>query len=380
MVVIGSFTAAHVIGGATPAGHLRLSHVPTPARVDGLPPYFIRRVGPAGTGFRKVRVAGRVQRILVPAGTRLGVYSSATGRAVAAATLPGREAGLAAGGSPGTFFAAEEFLCTRSGRGSPPCRGISRAWPVVTVFYRITLTAAGTLVKQLPVRPMPGVVLAISATADGRELAVYRGTVAPPGGTALTVASTVTGRERNWTTTRPGPLPGVALLSWLADGRRVAFVRVLPGRNLRTVVHLLDTGVPGADLLAGASLAPPQLPAFVQAISPDASTVIATTPGSPRVAGPGLPGWSVVSSPARTGRPVRVLFAAGRHEHGTYWNCQLLWVSHTGQRVLIRCGYHPAGGGSQHRVFLAGPGRALRRLPWLEPPADAFTLGSMPQG
>ncbi len=382
-VVIGSFAAAHVIGGAAPAGRHRTTHVPTPARVDGLPPYFIRTVGPARTTVRQARIDGRMRRIPVSSGSRLAVYSTATGRAVATVTIPGREAGLAAGGGPGTFFAAGQFLCEGPDRGSLACRGTSRARPVVTLFYRITLTAAGARVQPLPIRPMPGITLAISATADGRRLAIYRiMATAPgkPGGTALTVASTVTGRERNWTTTRPGPLPGVDLLSWLADGRRVAFVWVLPGRNIRTVVHLLDTGVPGTGLLAGASLAPPQQPAFVQAISPDASTVIATTPGRPRMTRPGLPGWSVISSPARTGRPVRVLFAAGRHEHGTYWNCQLLWVSHTGQRVLIKCGYHPAGGGSQHRVFLAGPGRALRRLPWLEPPADAFTLGSMPQG
>lgn len=382
-VVIGSLTAAHVIGGsAGPAGRHRMTRVPTPARVDGLPPYFIRAVGPARTTVRQARISGRMRRIPASYGSRLAVYSTATGRPVATVTIPGREIGLAAGGGAGTFFAAGQFLCEGPDRGSVPCRGASRARPAVTLFYRITLTAAGARVKPLPIRPMPGLALTFSATADGRRLAVYRtmATGGQPGGAALTVASTATGQERNWTTTRPGPLPGVFLLSWLADGRRVAFLWMLPGRNLHTVVHLLDTGVPGTDLLAGVSLVPPQLPAFVQAISPDASTVIATTPGRPRVAGRGVPGWSVISSPARTGRPVRVLLAAGRHQHGTYWNCQPLWVSHTGQRVLIRCGYHPASGGSQHRVFLAGPGRALRRLPWLEPPTDAFTLGSMPQG
>ena len=385
-VVVGSFTAAHVIGGnAAPAGHHRMTRVPTPARVDGLPPYFIRWTGPARVGTRRVRVAGKVRLIPVWTGTRIAIYSSATGRAVATATMPGREGGLAAGGEE-TFFAAQQFLCAGPDRSSLPCRRTGRTWPEVIILYRITLTAAGAQVQPLPIRPVPGIALAISATADGRKLAILRIMATAPGhpaGTALTVASAVTGQERNWTTTRPGPSPGLTLVSWLADGRRVAFLWARPGRSSRPVVHLLDTGVPGAGLLAGVTLVPPERAALAaaQAISPDGSTVIATAPGRPGLVGPGaIPGWSVVSFRAGTGRPVRVVFAAGPHAQGRYWNCLPLWVSRTGQRVLIRCGYHPAGGGSQHRVFLAGPGRTLRRLPWLEPSADTFTLGLMRQG
>lgn len=361
-VITGSLAAAHVIGSRPSAAqHLRLVPVPGP---DGLPPYFIRRIS----------------AVTLPRAT-LAIYSSATDRAVADATVPGNVAALAAGSDGQTFFAAVWGPCAAYTRDNLPCRGISRTRPYASAFYRITLTAAGARATLLPIRPMAGVVLAISAAPDGRKLAISWISTPPsgrPAGAALAVASTVTGQQRDWSAT-PGSSVSLSLISWLADDRRMVFQWVSPGRHPLPVLHLLDTAVPGTNLLAGPALLPPKRAGLLaeQALSPDGRTVIATVPGIRGAAG--IPGWSVISFPAATGRPVRVLFAARPDGHGKYWDCRPLWASHTGQRVLIRCGYHPAGGGSQHRVFLAGPGHALRRLPWLETPAGDFPPGSMPE-
>lgn len=370
-VVTGSLTAAHVIGaGRAQAARHRITPVPGP---DGLPPYYIRRAGFTGP--------------ISAGGTRLGIYATATGRAVSTATLPGRVTILAAGGGTGTFFAATWGTCAPSARWGLPCRATGRPTQR-TVFYRITLTATGARVSLLPIPPT-GLVQVMGAAPDGSKLA-FRAVMLPPpvsGASTLTVASTATGRERHWSTNRPGSLmstvtPISNYISWFGGSSRLAFPWQT-GRNqltLTLVLHVLDTSAPGTGLLAGTALVPPKRAGRLagQAISPDGSTVIATVPGGP--GGPaGIPDWSVVSFPAGTGQPVRVLFAAKPDRYGKHWSCRPLWVSHTGQRVVIGCAYHPPGGGSLHQVFLAGPGGALRRLPWLDSPATAFDLGSMPE-
>ena len=386
-VVIGSLTAAHVIGGsAGPAGHHRMTRLPTPARVDGLPPYFIRWAGPARTKARQVRINGKVQRILVPIGSRLALYSTATGRAVATVTLPGRATALAAGGGAGTFFAAALGPCPAPIRGSLPCRWVSRDRQ--EVFYRITLTGAGAQVSVLPIRPVPGRVLDLSAAPDGRQLASATfssqlgQSLASGAAPVVTVISTATGEYRNWTTTRPGFTIGGT--SWLADSQRLAFLWAGAGSTGVPVLHLLDTSRPGGDALAGGAAVQPQRAGYLKdrLVSPDGSTVIATEERSAGQASPGvIPGGSVVSFPAGTGQPVHVLVAAGQHGQGRYWGCLPLWVSHTGQRVLVSCRYRPSGShASQHLVLLAGPGRGLRRLPWLDPSAGAFTVMAFPAG
>ena len=371
-VVTGSLAAAHVIGaGPAPAARHRITPVPGP---DGLPPYYIRRAGFTGPGRT--------------GGTRLGIYATATGRAVATATLPGDVTMLAAGGGTGTFFAATFGRCAPSARWGLPCHAAGRTgWGV---FYRITLTATGARASLLPIRPVPGPVQVMGAAPDGSKLAFRVSTINAPsarGDNTLTVAWTATGRERHWSTARPGSLmsyitPISDYISWFGGSSRLAFPWQNGGSQptLSLVLHVLDTSAPGTGLLAGADLAAPKRAGRLaeQVISPDGSTVIATVPGGP--GGPaGIPDWSVVSFPAGTGQPVRVLFAARPGWHGRHWSCRPLWVSHTGQRVVLRCTYHPPGGGSLHRVFLAGPGGVLRRLPWLDSPATAFELGSMPE-
>lgn len=373
-----------------------------PGTVDGLPPLFMT----LGRATHTVAIA-----------------STSTGTVVTTVRLPGQAYRIAAGGDGRTFYAAVAFPRCQPGPGPTAAPGTGSASVGAgtagnpagggkagcqgsasqqrTYFYKITVTGTRATEHVLPMQPVTvsaahigspqsgyfPAVAALSPSPDGGRLAYTTYTVTAHEGLIrrLYVASTTTGATREWATSSPGSMNGY--LSWLADGRAVAFDWLNSGSRgpgpglyvLNVGSSTLGTNIPGHRLLPGTPVLPMTAAGDTFKIlmaSPDGSTVIGYTPRiSPKVTGQGAnaaggPVGSVVGFSARTGRPT-VLFTEGRRPGGTYFGCRLVWVSHTGQRVLLGCGFTPTGTHArQLRVLLAGPGHFLHVLPKLSSPAS----------
>jgi len=353
-VVAGSVLAATVYGPARTGGKAgnHSSAPPFPTTSKGLPAYFAQT--PIGSQTRTLRI-----------------IATATGNLAAAVTLPGRIATTAA--SDGAFFAA----VTRGSQKS---------------FYEIRLRPGGrgAGATLLPIPPMTAAIGFIAASPDGSKLAIS--TFGPPRRLPygvenniqnLIVASTGTGAERQWVTPPSGRQGSMDLMSWLADGKTLAFgwtgaAEISPSTSLR----LLDTTAPGTNLLASR----PVLRNFNRAgdftytMSPDGKVVIGIEQCLPGC-GPGSPGTvqghrpalgSVIEFAAATGSP-RVLYQQPPLP-GTsprYTTCSdPLWISKTGSKLLLYCFQHrPAGPGrsavTNTHVILLADGRVAQQLPWL---------------
>jgi hypothetical protein len=111
------------------------------------------------------------------------------------------------------------------------------------------LTPRGAL-RRLPVPVLSGFVVGVAVSPDGATLAVaYRPGIASGDAVTLATYSLGTGRLlRTWTGPKGPFFLTPVRLSWLADGRTLAYQGVT---DLRTV-HLLDTTRPG-DTLPGTS-------------------------------------------------------------------------------------------------------------------------------
>ncbi|HCU92637.1 MAG TPA: hypothetical protein DHU96_07780 [Actinobacteria bacterium] len=353
------------------------SHLLHPATVAGLPPFFISDVGTS-------------------------IVSSASGQIVAEPRLPGLPGREAAGSDGRTFYEAlVPPLCHKAvhspSSGSPASRaagqrsGAARGtgsqtaaipcvWSYpkgVASFYRITLTRTGTDVSKLPIPPVSERLNVISPSPDGSRLAIATWTQTGTAGyvRTLEVASTVTGQRRTWTTTAAGSLDRI---SWLADGHTVALDwQAYRGPGPASGLWLLDTAAPGSNLLAGRPVLARHNPAGTfgtLVISPDGSTVTGIEQhGTGTVHGQRLPQGSVVAFSARTGLPTGVLFTSAHLGGGTYAGIQPLWISHTGQRMLLSSIFWvPRKPGPHHkrvhaymRVLLVSAGHAPRPLPKL---------------
>lgn len=319
--------------GVLPSGHPRITIGPAnsqppdlmyPTTVDGLPSFFISDVG-------------------------TGIVSTASGHIVAEPRLPGVPLRVAAGSDGRTFYEAlVPPLCApgaqpwRTPATPAPGRPIRCVWNSqkgLAWFYRITLTTTGADVSKLPIPPVSPRLNVISPSPDGTRLAIATWTQTGRGGyvRTLEVASTATGQRRTWTTTAAGSLDQIF---WLADGHTVALGwQAYRGPGPASGLWLLDTAAPGKNLLPGRAV----LARHNQAgtfgtltISPDGSTVIGIEQnGWGTVNGQRLPAGSVVAFSARTGLPTGVLFTSAHLGGGTYVGSQPLWISHTGQRMLL---------------------------------------------
>ncbi len=359
-VVSGTLAVSRVVGedrapGAHPHQSPVIPGMAHPATVDGLPPFFAA-ASPPGLSSRVV------------------IASSATGAPVATVQLPGTADAVAAGSDGRTFYAAVPAACDRGHArpGQQPCRLQSPQSP--DAFYRITVTTAGTALAKLPIRPLARVA-AISPSPDGSRLAVMTYSHVRRAGRyatlirTLLVASTRTGRLRMWTTAQGYSSNG--WLSWLADRRTVTFgwYGGPSGAGHDPVLRLLDTTAPGRDLLAGRTLtAVGGLGGAIQnlAVSPDGSTVAATADNGPgTLDGRAVPQGSLVSISPGTGKVTGVTFVTGRDAGGTYLYCRILWISHDGRRILLGCGYQPAGApDARQRILVITPGSRPRQLSW----------------
>jgi hypothetical protein len=345
LAVLGGLLAAGVFApGRTSPARSGRSPAAHPATRYGLPAYL---------WFSPAHAPGET----------VAIVAMATGRIVATARLPGHGGFRVAADDEGRFYAA-----VPSGSGT-------------TSFYRIGLAAAGqsATVTRLPIPAVPAEVGRLSAAPDGSRLAfstyVLHGHA--PALQNLIVASTTTGSEHRWTVPLKD-LPGsIGPMQWLANGRVLAFNWLGSGSAAPSSLRLLDTQAPGSDLLAGHVL---RVRGFHQlsdlAISPDGNVLIGianhlTSPAT--MAGQPLRLGYVIKFSARSGRAILfyrtpTVWDAARRRYETSTCYHPLWLSNSGQQVLLMCTEpRPQGGtvAAIPHVLLLDHGRVIQ-LPWLD--------------
>jgi hypothetical protein len=366
-LIAASIFVAHAVVPGTRRPAPQPPAAPLPHLADGLPAYFIEYSlsdsfdGPQPRTANEGREGLPPIRGGLPSHETLPVVATATGKVAATATLPGYVTAIAA--SRGAFFAA----VVRD--------NLAR-------FYEIRLTAshAGTTVAELPIRPDTAPVAYLAVSPGGAELAysteVIHGLLS--GVQNLVVASTTSGRQREWTT--PASSTGsMGPMTWLADGRTLAFnwtasVATSPATSLR----LLDTAAPGNNLLAGQAVLPSvyEARAFLEetALSPNGQVVIGSASGS---AASRAPEDSVIAFSAATGEET-ILYQASINDpdgHGCYG--PPLWISNAGSAVLVTCFQAHEFKAVPHlhyvtNVVLISHGHATL-LPWLNATAEGVT-------
>ena len=311
LAITGAVIAAHAVP-ATRRPAPGPPSAPLPFLADGLPAYFVEY-----SFLDSVPGPGHPSR-----GT-VRVVATATGKVAATATLPGYITAIAA--SRGAFFAAavEDNLAR---------------------FYEIRLndSRTATTVTKLPIRPAtapwPTQLRFMAVSPDGTELA-YPTHAASGAIRNLVVASTTGGSQREWLPPPQDSQGWMGPMSWLADGRTLAFnwapsQRTIPDADLR----LLDIQAPGSDLMASKRVLPSVYDAHQliseSMVSPDGQVVIGAVNES---AANRAPVNSVIAFSTATGKQT-VLYQAspyGTYERGCY--SPPLWVSNAGSEVLVTC-------------------------------------------
>jgi len=359
-------------GGSRPAA-------PLPITAQGLPAFLMLYPAPlhsvqpngASIGGSGIPSALRSHQILP-------IVSTATWRTVTQARLPGYVTAIAA--SSGAFFAAV-------------VRG-PRAW-----FYEVRLTAdrGGTTTARLPIPADTAPIGRLAVSPDGTRLAysTYVRHGQQNDVQNLVVASTANGAEHRWQTPARDSGGSIGSMTWLADGRTLAFNWYRPAGEVTTEssLRLLDTISPGHNLLASRQVLPliNQAGAFDDyTISPDGKTVfgIVTCPRRCATGGPGTAGGhpdvrgSLIQFPAAGGAPV-VRYTEPRLP-GTPGNVvgskcgDPLWISASARTVLLPCYQHRPRTAAHYslstvHVVLLDNGR-VRQVPWLGDLADMFFI------
>jgi hypothetical protein len=175
-------------------------------------------------------------------------------------------------------------------------------------------------------------------------------------------------------------------IAWLASSRTLA-VNWLGTPSAPASLRLLDTAVPGDDLLSSRAVLPLDNPAGQfrdLTISPDGRVLVGTEQyprGLGVVQGRSAAAGDAVGFSARTGQ-ARLLYQPPTvRDQWTgmtvYSNClDPLWISNSGQQVLLMC-TRPRPEGPRRivsvpRILLLDHGRVIR-LPWLTGIAQAVT-------
>lgn len=355
-LIAASMFAAHAVvpGARRPAAG------PLPHLADGLPAYFLEYPIldqiPGGEP-RTANDKGPPIPSQLRSHETLRVVATATGKVAATATLPGYVAAIAA--SRGAFFAA----VVRDNKAR---------------FYEIRLNGSrtATTVTELPIRPDTAPLAFMAVSPEGTKLAYSTLVMHGVSGEVqnLVVASTTDGSQREWRTPARDSQGSMSSMSWLADGRTLAFnwtasADTSPAASLR----LLDTAAPGSNLLRGQAVLPSLFEADA-ALSPNGQVVVGSASGS---AASGAPEDSVVAFSAATGEET-VLYRAsinGPHGHGCY--SPPLWISHAGSAVLVTCFQAHEVKAVPHlhyavNVVLINHGHATL-LPWLNATAEEVT-------
>jgi hypothetical protein len=318
-VAVGAFLAGSHQAGvtrATGAGHERTRAATTWYPAGPLPaadagptaaPYFVNVV---------------FQRSPVP----VTVNDASTGRVLATVRAPVAGTGftgVAAAGDDRTFvLAAQETK------------------PLVVWFYELRLSADGrvaSLTRLLSVKSAGVPAFAVSPDASRLAYATAYG---------IRVVTLATGASRSWNADGHTMAGTAAPLSWAGDQTLALYwASVTPGSR-QDGVRLLDTSLPGSDLLSSRLIIPvPEVTSFGKIdnltdvlLTPDGSKVFATA-----VSGlPDNPEAEVVEFSARTGQPLAVVSPqAGESGMGT--SCLALWTDPSGDQLTAECG-QPGGG------------------------------------
>jgi hypothetical protein len=361
----GALVAAGVITTGRAHANHRNSGAAAPAysppTVDGLPAYLLA-VPPSALRPLQHRGAAAGHQTV-------DIMVTATGRVAATASLPGSVVAIAATGT-GTFYAAvNSGSATSFYRIRPPASGHVAAVTRLPVPALRSIPFAAGRGNQLEQSP----VAYLAASPDGSRLAISTLTWHGHSGDiqGLIVASTTTGREHEWTTPEADIQGSMGPMAWLADGRTLAFNWLGDDSATPASLRLLDTAAPGSGLLAGRSVAPLNRGEFSDlTISPNGQILIgiADHPKSPAVVqGRPVPLGSAIEVSVRTGQ-AHVLYQPGATGSAGTGSCNdPLWMSSTGQEVLLECTYplsqqRPDAVGTQ--VMLLDRGRVIRQLPW----------------
>jgi hypothetical protein len=359
VVVAASILAARaVVPGQTVPGAGPPLAAPLPLTADGLPAYFLaipsgdQQAG-AEPGNQNEGV-GPIPRRLSSHET-LRVVATDTGKTVATATLPGYVTEIAA--SRGAFFAAVV-------RGD------------AATFFEIRLNDDRTAatVTELPIQPDTAPLEFMAASPNGGKLAYSTLVMHGAAGDVqnLVVASTTNGSEREWLTPAQDAQGSMGLMTFLADGRTLAFAWTGPSEtSSSSSLRLLDTAAPGDDLMAGRAVLPLVNAAGAfdgYTLSANGKVVVGITVGGRTgvVDGAQVPSGSVVAFSAVTRTPSVLYRPHAAKGEMAYCNDSPLWISNSGRKVLIDCYQLRVADGAKAavRVLLLNGGH-VTDLPWL---------------
>lgn len=317
--VIVIVVAALALAGGPPRPGPRPAAVTGPAAGSGsVPPYYVA-LNLVGNGD-----CCRPGLPYSPP-TDAVVRATATGAALATITPPwpyGTFIGISGAADDRTFvLAAQEVVKLPLGHVPPTALFLLRIDPANPV------PGARAQLTPLPIR-VPANVLGLALTPDGSKLAVAEGVF---GASSLHVVTVATGAERVWDGQLDtfGPGAGGDLLSWVPDGRTVAFV------SLGVAVRLLDTSAAGSSLLANSRLvlSGPKGDVFDYwrqvMLTDGGQIIIAVIELAEPVAAPVR--QELVTISARTGRLLHVLNRIP--VYGGYE--QVLWASPSGQALIV---------------------------------------------
>jgi hypothetical protein len=380
-VVATSILVAKVYVPVRPGGPRphRVSTVAPPFPTwDGLPAYFLVTAGMLNSNTPGTAQFNR----LIPSSLRshdtVGIISAATGRVAATVRLPGHVSAIAA--SAGAFFAAV----------------VSNH---VTTFYEIRLAAGGTGARttKLPIPLVAAQIGYLAAAPDGSKLAFS--IEVPQGHSAylaqnLTVAATATGAERRWTTPVPDRGGGIGAMSWLADGKTLAFDWfTASGTSSAAALRLLDTAAGGHDLFGGRAVLPmANYGSYFNGytVSPDGRVLVGAVlcvAGGCRPDSPGTLGGrrlivgSIAQFLAASGKAsVRYVepelpgMAGRQRNSGCY---PPLWVGSSASKMLLLCFQHRPATRTRKSVtdahVLLLSGSRVTQLPWLTATVNEYT-------
>src|SRR5215831_12480850 len=238
-------------------------------------------------------------------------------------------------------------------------------------FFLLRINPAGRPGDRARLSPLPipedkNQVLSFALSPGGRSLAVadFAG---------VQILNVSTGAQRTWHPSLGGSYLGSAttdaLLSWSADGRKLAFAYNSDSTGMGA--YLLDTTAPGSNLLASSRRlvhAPKPginaTPWYQVRLTPDGRTVIAVLAARGR-RDPNGAAQKLEEFSARTGRLLRVLNYLPVHNYTDVE--QVLWTSPSGHALLVaNTKPYP---GKRRAFFLLGhvallTGHHFTPLPW----------------
>jgi hypothetical protein len=211
--------------------------------------------GAATSALPRYYVAGT---LTAPPSSNLWTYGpliigdDRTGNEVAVVNPPSGVSFLAAeGAADDRTFVVEGFQPGKKSTHQP------RAVSVSVVWYLLRITPGAGQPYRLTRLPIPATWVSTggqySLSPDGRELAVFSVSDTRSARTTLRIYSMPTGRLlRTWTTSEQvTDGPGQVTMTWLSDGRQLAFsANLVDGVDRHLQLRSLNLTAPGTDLMA----------------------------------------------------------------------------------------------------------------------------------